>query len=158
MEALTNLNLNYWFFQTIAMLITAILIPNLRITSIFGAILIVIALGFVNSKIWDAALFFQIPNELSYQSVLLLFTNGFIFWLLIKLLPGIEIDGFLAALVAPVVFTAISLVLSKYAHYVDWTAILDKIIELLTNIRAYIKSETIHAIPTPLPTPLVHGA
>lgn len=157
MDSLTNLNINYWFFQTIAMLITAILIPNLRITSIFGAIFIIIALAFVNSKIWDAALFFQIPNELSYQSVLLLFTNGFIFWVLIKLLPGIEIDGFLAALVAPVVFTAISLFLSKYAHYVDWIAILDKMIEVLTNIRTYFKSEALHAIPTPVPTPLVNG-
>ena len=38
--------LSYWFLQTIAMGMTALLIPNLRITSLFGAVGIVIALAF----------------------------------------------------------------------------------------------------------------
>lgn len=143
MDNLTNLNLNYWFLQTVAMLITAFLIPRLHITSIFGALLTVVALAFINSKIWDAALFFQIPDDLSYQTILLFLTNGIIFWTLVKVLPGIEVTSFLAALVAPIVFTATSLVISKYAHYIDWMAILDKAIEILNSIRSYFKKEVI---------------
>ncbi len=146
MQTLTNLNITYWLLQTVAMLITAILIPKLRITSIFGAVLIVIALAFVNSKVWDAALFFSVPNELSYHSVLLFITNGVIFWILIKILPGIEVSGFLAALVAPVVFTLTSLIISKYANYIDWMAILDKSIEILSTLREYFKTDIVQPV------------
>lgn len=155
-EDLASLNVSYWILQTVVMLITAALIPNLRITSIFGAILIVVALAFVNSKVWDAALFFHIPNTLSYQSLLLFLTNGLIFWLLIKILPGIEVDGIIPALVAPIIFTLTSLVISKFAAEIDWLAILDKIITVLQNLRDYFQEavpvSTVPEQPTPGPS------
>ena len=141
MQELTQLNLTYWFLQTVAMLITAFLIPNLRITSIFGAIFIVIALAFVNSKIWDAALFFHIPDTISAHSLLLFLTNGIIFWVLIKLLPGIEVNGFLPALAAPIIFTVTSILIANYAEYIDWIALLDQLIEFLQNVRSYFHQE-----------------
>lgn len=144
---LLSLNLNYWFLQTVAMLVTALIIPRLRVTSVFGALTVVIALGFVNSKVWDAALFFHIPNTLSIQTVLLLLTNGIIFWILVKLLPGIEVDGFLPALVAPVVFTFCSLVICYYEQYIDWLKVLDVAIGVLQGLREYF-NET---VPTKAP-------
>jgi len=142
MEKLLELKFNYWILQTIAMLITAFLIPRLRITSIFGALFIVIALAFVNSKIWDAALFLQIPDHFTYQSVLLVLTNGFLFWVLVKLLPGIEVDGFLAALAAPIVFSATSLLIAHYHHYINWGDILDRAITVLQNLRQYFEQSS----------------
>jgi hypothetical protein len=51
---------------------------------------------------------------------LLFLCNGFIFWLLVKLLPDIQVEGLLPALVAPVVFTACSLAVTTYGTQVDW--------------------------------------
>lgn len=144
-----QLDFAYWALQSVAMLITAILIPRLRITSIFGATGMVIALALVNAKLWDAALFLQIPNQFTYQAGLLLFSNGVIFWVLVKLLPGIEIDGFLPALAAPLVFTVSSLVIAQYAPMVDWEKLIhsggDFIASVKTEVEKPSKPGSVHA-------------
>lgn len=111
--------INYWGLQTVAMMLTALVIPRMRITSIFGALGIVLALGLVNATVWDTALFFSVPSSFSRHALTLLAANGLLFWVLVKLLPGIEIDGFAPALVAPVVFTALSLAISAYGRDLD---------------------------------------
>lgn len=135
--SLLSLNLTYWFLQTLAMIVTALLIPKLKITGPLGAFTTVACLAFINSKIWDAALFFHIPNSLSSQALLLFLTNGIIFWILVKVLPGIEVEGFLPALIAPVVFTICSLVISAYGSQIDWVYLIDLTIKFLENLKSY---------------------
>ncbi len=133
--------LNYWLLQTIAMGATALLIPGLRITGIFGALKIVAALAFLNATLWDAALFFSLPDGLSTQAALLLVVNGVIFWLLVKALDGIEIEGFLPAVLAPVVFTGLSLVIDQYGHLVDWGMIYEKAVTAIDALRVELGGE-----------------
>jgi uncharacterized membrane protein YvlD (DUF360 family) len=111
--------INYWGLQTVAMMLTALVIPRMKITSIFGALGIVLALGLVNATVWDTALFFSVPSSFSRHALTLLAANGVLFWVLVKLLPGIEIEGFAPAFVAPVVFTALSLAISAYGRDLD---------------------------------------
>jgi len=144
-NSLLSLNLSYWLLQTVAMIVTALLIPRLKITGPLGAFITVISLAFVNSKIWDAALFFQIPNTLSTHALFLFLTNGIIFWILVKLLPGIEVQGIMPALVAPVVFTACSMIIGEYASEIDWAKVLDVVINFLEGLKTYFQE---HA-PTP---------
>lgn len=117
---LFSINVNYWVLQTIAMLLTALLIPGLQIKGPIPAILTVIALAFINSKVWDAALFLSLPDHISVQAGLLIITNGLVFWVVAKLLPGIDIEGIFPALVAPLVFSISSLLISQYGKDVDW--------------------------------------
>jgi len=84
-----------WLLNTIAMMLTALVIPGLRITSIFGAIGIVLALAIVNQTVWNAAMFETIPHAATVQALVLVVANGAIFWILAKLLPGIEVKGVL---------------------------------------------------------------
>ena len=121
------------------MVITALAIPRLKITSPFGALAIVVALALVNSKLWDAALFFSIPDSFSTKALMLLGANGLIFWILVKLLPGIEVEGFLPALAAPVVFTLCSLVIDHYGSQIDWVKVLDFLIDGLRGARSYFQ-------------------
>jgi len=130
---------NYWFLQTLAMGVTAALIPKLRITSLFGALAAVVALAFVNAVAWDAALFFSIPNSLSTQTALLFLTNGAIFWVVVKLVPGIEVEGVFAALIAPVVFTFSSVLIYHYGREIDWVKVFDFTLQLLAQLRDYFK-------------------
>jgi len=145
---LLALNINYWVLQSIAMLVTAILIPKLRITSIFGATATVVALAFVNSKVWDAALFFSVPNHFTSQALCLFLANGVIFWIVVKLLPGIEVDGILPALIAPVIFTLSSLLISRYAGDVDWIKLFNYCMEQIKHLRAFFESGA-PAVPPP---------
>ena len=147
-ETIAAFDLSYWGLQTVAMLITALLIPNLRITSIFGALLTVVALAFVNSTLWDAALFFQVPDHITTQALTLFIANGVIFWILVKLLPGIEVTGFFAALIAPVVFTLCSLVIDTYKDQIPWSHIWDLIVQFFGWARAYFQSTSVGHHPT----------
>lgn len=117
--------LNHWVLQTVAMLATALLIPKLRIKSLFGAFKIVVLLALLNAFVWDAALFFSIPDAMTSQAITLFLVNGLIFWGLVKVLDGIEVEGFLPALVAPIVFTVFNLIIAEYAPLIDWTELFD---------------------------------
>jgi uncharacterized membrane protein YvlD (DUF360 family) len=111
--------INTWALQTVAMALTALALPKLRITGILGAFGTVAALALVNTTIWDAGLFASLPGSFSVQALQLLGANGLLFWILVKLLPGIEVDGILPALAAPVVYTVLSVLISTYASDVD---------------------------------------
>lgn len=130
--------LNYWVLQSLAMGLTVFFIPKLRVTSIFGPIFAVVGLALVNTFVWDTALFFSIPDALTYKVALLFITNGFIFWLLIKLLPGIEVEGFLPALIAPVVFTFCSVLISAYGKDIDWEKVYKQSLLKVQEVKRYL--------------------
>ena len=132
---LSVLNINYWALQTLAMMLTALLIPRLTISGPLGALGTVVALGFINSKIWDTQLFSYIPNTFSSQALALFVVNGIIFWILVKVLPGIEVSGFIPAFVAPIVFTVCSMFINQYAQHIDWIEAAKSGMNFTTNIR-----------------------
>ena len=136
----SNININFWVLQTLAMCLTALLIPGLKITNPLGALASFFALAFVNAHIWYAALFFSIPNTLSSQALLLMLSNGAIFWLIVKILPGIETNGVLASLFAPIVFTIFSLLISAYGKNIDWVKLGQQGLEYVENVRDEFRS------------------
>ena len=138
-------SLNYWVLQTIAMLATALLIPGLTVKGPIGALAMVIALAYVNAKVWDATLFFQIPHSVTTHTAILLLANGILFWILVKILPGIEVEGFLPALVAPIVFTILSILVSYYLKDIDWLLVLERSIQYIREFRDYLSS----TVPAP---------
>lgn len=154
----TSLMLNYWILQTIAMALTALLVPRLRITSLLGALFMVAALTVVNTTLWDSQLFASIPTQLTTQAFYLFIANGVIFWLLVKLLPGIESEGIIPALFGPVVFTICSILVNTYAPLVDWKQIAGSTAGTVSAVREGFmgpnsnSSETAAPVPAPSPT------
>jgi putative membrane protein len=138
-EGRLETTLRYWLLQTIAMMLTALLIPRLRITSIIGALGIVVALALVNATLWSGALFFAIPTTATTEALVLVLANGAIFWLLCKTLPGIEIQGVLPALVAPIVFTVVSVLVGRYAADVDLAAVGRSIADAVGRLRIWLE-------------------
>ena len=131
--------LTYWIYQTVAMLITCYLIPRLKVNSIFAAFVTVLCLAFINSHLWSAALFFEIPNTFTHRTLVLLIANGVIFWLVVKLLPGIEIKGFMPAIVAPVVFTITSILIATYAPLVNWQEVFKQTKDGISKVKVYVE-------------------
>lgn len=144
MEFLSHINLQIWILQVIAMLITAILLPGLTVSGPLGALIGVVGLAFVNAHLWDAALFFSLPDSASLHAILLLLANGIIFWIVVKILPGIDVTGILPTFIAPVLFTVISVLLTTYAKDIDWGKVLSKGISYVETAREELK-----ATPTP---------
>ncbi len=131
--------LNHALLQFIAMGVTIFLIPRLSVTNFSGAFVILGALAVVNSTIWDVGLFMGVPNDLTSQTIQIVLVNGAIFWILVKMLPGIETEGLMPAFVAPLVFAIVSASLRAYAHDVDWIGIIGSGIEELMNYRDNVK-------------------
>lgn len=127
-------------------MLTAFILPNFTISGPLGALIAVIALAFVNTHLWDAALFFSIPSSFTTQAILLLLANGVIFWILVKILPGIEVQGFLPALAAPVVFTVTSVILQNYLKDVDWSKVWHQSVNYVQGVREDFKA----SVPTPI--------
>lgn len=119
-------------------MVTALLIPGLRLKGPIPAFLTVVAIALINSQLWDAALFFKIPDNFTAQAGTLLLANGVLFWVVVKLLPGIEISGILPALAAPVVFTVLSLAVAKYRGEIDWPALYEKAKKQVALVKGYI--------------------
>ena len=79
---------------------------------------------------------FDEPTFMSTQDGLtLLGANGLLFWVLVKLLPGIEVDGILPAIAAPVVYTLLSVLISTHASDVDVIESVQKIFGFVEDTR-----------------------
>ncbi len=135
-----NAAITLFLLQAIAIVITSALIPKLRITSLLGPILMVAGISALNTYLWDRTLFEAIPNNFNTKAITLFFANGFFFWLLVKLLPGIEVDGILPALAGPVVFTLVSLAVREYGTQINWEG-------LYFGIRDFILKSKLELMP-----------
>ena len=140
MDFFSHFNFQVWILLTIAMMITALLLPGLTVSGPIGAFLAVVGLAFVNAHYWDTALFFSIPDSFTTNTLLLFAANGAIFWVLVKLLPGIEVKGFLPAFLAPIVFTVTSALLNTYAKDVDWVKLMQRGLVYVEAVRDQFKS------------------
>ena len=139
-DFITTFNVEYWALQTAAMLITALLIPGLRVRGPISALLTVITLAVVNAKFWDAASFFALPNSWTVHAAVLVLANGILFWVIVKILPGIEVQGFLPALVAPLIFSACSLMVPEIARTIDWSVVWAQAIHILGLVRDVVRN------------------
>ncbi len=135
--------LNRGIAQLVAMGLTVFILPGLRVSSIFGAISILIAITIVNATIWDAALFFSMAGSLSVLTLQVFIANGLIFWVLVKLLPGIEVSGFLSAFLAPIIFTVMSSVLRIYAPELDWIKLISEGLEWVSSFKDDLKTKDV---------------
>ena len=132
------INLSYWGMQSVAMLITALLIPRFKVSNPLSALMMVAALAFVNAHVWDSALFFKVPDSFSSQTVVLVVSNAVLFWVLVKLLPGVEIKGIIAPLLAPLAFTVISVIVDMYDDKIDWKMVFKETMEFISFVKSYI--------------------
>ncbi|MCI5064637.1 phage holin family protein [bacterium] len=146
LETVGILSLQRWAFQSFAMMLTALILPRFRVTSIFGPFLAVVALAFVNAHVWSTALFFQLPDTVTVQAGLLLLVNGVIFWLLVKLLPGIEVSGIFPAILAPVLFTVLSVIVEEFGSEIDWGAVFEQAYRFILEVREYFLTSEATAI------------
>jgi uncharacterized membrane protein YvlD (DUF360 family) len=133
-------NFSSWIIQCVSMVLAVLIIPRLRVTSIFGPLLAVAALAFVNTAIWSSDLFLALPNNASLHTAALVGINGAIFWLIVKVVPGIETDGILPSLLAPIVFSLCTLAVPRLATQIDWEATALKAKQVVTQAKKFVEA------------------
>lgn len=133
------LSFKTWLLQTVAMALTALAIPGLKITGPIGAFLAVAALAYLNTSFWDWALFLKLPDSFTLKAALLVLTNGLLFWVIVKLLPGIEVEGVVPALVAPIIFAILSVAVPIISGHIDWSKFGAEAIALSEKLRLFFQ-------------------
>ena len=122
---------SYWIIQIVAIGFTALILPGLKVTNVLGPILLVLFLTITNAVVWDISLFMAIPTTISEQALLLMLWNGAIFWILVKLLPGIEVKGIVAPILAPLIFSISTSIAGQYATNIDWNNLIKETSETI---------------------------
>jgi uncharacterized membrane protein YvlD (DUF360 family) len=129
-----------FFAQVAAVVATCAVIPRFKITGLLGPVLLVLALGFINTVYWSPKLFYALPNSFSMQTIALMVINGGIFWALVKILPDLEIKGLFAAIASPITFSLLSALISTYGRDIDYAAVLKVAIDFIANSFSFFRA------------------
>lgn len=102
-----------WVLNIIAIIFTAYLISGFEVTvpgAIFGSII----LGVINAIIRPVVLLLTLPINIITLGLFTLVVNGLMLWLTSSVIKGFEVQGFGTAIIAALVLTFFSFVISFF--------------------------------------------
>lgn len=100
-----------WIISTVSLLIVALIIPGITITSWGSAFVTSAVIGFLNALLWPLFMRFALPVTVATFGLASLLLNGLIISLTAEILPGFTVSGFWDAVLAAIgltVFTTIT--------------------------------------------------
>jgi putative membrane protein len=97
-----------WFIGTITILLTAYILPGIRIDKLSSAIWAAAVLGILNAFIKPILVFLTLPITILTLGLFLLIINAAILMLVSQIISGFRIDSFWTALLASVIISIIT--------------------------------------------------
>ncbi|CAM5180918.1 phage holin family protein [Oligella ureolytica] len=101
-----------WLLNGFALMLVAYLLKGVHIENYFSAFIAAAVLALVNTLVKPILVVLTIPITVLTLGLFLLVINGFLFWLVSKLLKGFEVKGTLSFFLGPILYSIISSVLS----------------------------------------------
>lgn len=102
-----------WICYALALIFTAWIIPAIEVSSFLTAMLACVIIALINSFIKPVLELITLPINILTIGLFSFVLNAFLFMLAGWLTPGLEVEGFLSALFGSIVFSLISLGISK---------------------------------------------
>jgi len=99
--------------RTLAVGVTAYVVPGVSITDIWTAVVTAVVLGILNSILRPILLFLTLPVTVLTLGLFALVINTVIVLLASKLVPGFSVQGFWAALLFSIVLAVVNWFLEK---------------------------------------------
>jgi putative membrane protein len=100
---------------TLSVIITAWLLPGVRVDSVMTAILVAIVLAFLNTVVKPILTILTIPITFFTLGFFLLVINAFMIILVTKLVDGFQVDGFWKALLFSLILSLTTSILNMFA-------------------------------------------
>ena len=97
-----------WLMATISLLITAFVVPGVRIDTIPAAAVAAIVLGLINAIVKPVLTILTLPLTILSFGLFLLVVNGISLSLAGYFTPGLEVDGFWPAVIGAIVLSLVS--------------------------------------------------
>jgi len=98
----------------VSLIVVDLLVPGVGIATFPVALGAAISIGFVNGSIKPLIKFLSLPITLLSLGGFSLVINGFCFWLATLVVPGFTVHGLFSFLIAPIVLSFVSTMLSSY--------------------------------------------
>lgn len=100
-----------WLISGVAVLITAYLLPGVRVTGFFAALVTALILGLINAFIRPLLILLTLPLNILTLGLFILVINALLIMLAAAIVPGFTVQGFWWALLFGVVLAVIGTVL-----------------------------------------------
>ncbi|MGD0232244.1 MAG: phage holin family protein [Syntrophorhabdales bacterium] len=102
-----------WFVTTVAILISAYLLPGVAVRSLGAAIVTALVLGLINAIIRPILILLTFPLTILTLGLFIFILNALLVLLTSAIVSGFEVRGFWWALLFSLVFSAVSFVLHR---------------------------------------------
>lgn len=109
--------LGYFFIvlaTALSLLIVDLVVPGVDIANFPSALIAAVVIGLINSGIKPMINILSLPLTYLTLGGFSLIVNGICFWLASVLVPGFQVQGFIAFIIGPVILSLANTFLSKY--------------------------------------------
>jgi putative membrane protein len=103
----------HWLLSTLALLITAYIVPGIEVESLWAALVTVVVLGVINAVIKPLLLLITLPINILTLGLFTFVINGLLLMLASAIVPGFAVIGWLPAIIGAIVMTLVSAVLNS---------------------------------------------
>ena len=104
-----------WLVSGLAIIITAYLLPGVRVTGFFAALITALILGLINAFIRPVLILLTLPLNILTLGLFTLVINALLILLAAAIVPGFSVQGFWWALIFGLVLAVISYALGAIA-------------------------------------------
>lgn len=100
-----------WLLLAAALLLVAHLYPGVKVSSFGAALVAALVLGLLNTLVRPLLVLLTLPVTVLTLGLFLFVINALMFWAAASLLSGLEVTGFVAALVGSLIYSICGLVI-----------------------------------------------
>ena len=100
-----------WFLLAAALLLVAHLYPGVQVSSFASALVAALVLGLLNTLVRPLLVLLTLPVTVLTLGLFLFVINALMFWAAAKLLSGLEVSGFGAALIGSLIYSVAGMVI-----------------------------------------------
>jgi len=97
-----------WLVSALAILITAYILPGVRIENFFTALATAVVLGIINSILKPILLILTLPINILTLGLLTFVINALLVLLAAQIVPGFKVDGFWWALAFSIILSIVN--------------------------------------------------
>lgn len=94
--------------STLAVIISAYILPGVKVDGFLTAVVVAVILGVVNMFIKPVLIFLTLPLTILTLGLFTFVINAFLILLVSNIVPGFKVDGFLWALIFSLVLSVVS--------------------------------------------------
>ncbi len=98
-----------WLCSAAALLAVAYLYPGVVVTSFTSALIAAAVLGILNTIVRPVLVLLTLPVTVITVGLFLFVINALMFWAAAGLLPGLNVTGFVAALIGSLIYSVLQL-------------------------------------------------